>query len=446
MKRTTWLLLGCMGASSCSPRAKVQAAGDGTPANTPQLPSTPLAKGGPARNLFVEAGYDEQDVNEKLATAYASLFHGNPNNQAIFYSAGSNDNGPLAYILDVGNGDVRSEGMSYGMWLALQFDRKDDFDALWNWARSHMYHDDLRHPAYGYFSWQMRTDGTPIDEMPAPDGEEYFAMSLLMAHNRWGDGDGIFDYDEEGRRILHDMVHRVEIEGPCQACKNPKPKATSLFNVQERQVRFTPDMAHFETNADHTDPSYHLPAFYELFAEWGPDEDAEFWREAASTSRRMFSKFAHPTTGLYPDYARFDGTPFAVSWDPGTVNFRFDAWRVAMNVAVDWAWWGVDRTEVELLSRLQSFFAKEGIKMYGNQYALDGKKLSSDRSSGLIAMNGVASIATEHEAAYDFVREVYKMPVPQGQWRYYDGCLYLMSLSYISGHSRIHWPEASSGR
>ena len=82
--------------------------------------------------------------------------------------------------LDVANRDVRTEGMSYGMMIAVQLDKKAEFDALWNWAKTFMYHAATNHPASGYFSWSMQTNGTPNDEMPAPDGEEYFATALVF--------------------------------------------------------------------------------------------------------------------------------------------------------------------------------------------------------------------------------------------------------------------------
>jgi hypothetical protein len=77
------------------------------------------------------------------------------------------------------------------------------------------------------------------------------------------------------------------------------------FNAEYKMVRFTPDMK----RPDHTDPSYHLPAFYELWARWGPEADRSFWAEAAKVSRDFFQKATNPTTGLAPDYANFDGTP-----------------------------------------------------------------------------------------------------------------------------------------
>ena len=60
----------------------------------------------------------------------------------------------------------------------------------------------------------MRTNGTPNDEMPAPDGEEYFAMSLYFAAGRWGNGTGIYDYQAAADRLLTDMVHRAADHGP----------------------------------------------------------------------------------------------------------------------------------------------------------------------------------------------------------------------------------------
>ena len=56
---------------------------------------------------------------------------------------------------------------------------------------------------------------------------------------------------------------------------------------------------------------------------------------------------------------------------------------VASNVALDWAWFAVDPWEVEQSNRLLDFFRAQGLDDYVNQYALDGKPLSGERSAGL---------------------------------------------------------------
>src|ERR1017187_9530459 len=67
------------------------------------------------RNLFAENGHSQKDIDAKIAAAFQQLFHGVPDTQTVYYPVGQNSNGPLAYLTDVNNKDVRSEGMSYGM-------------------------------------------------------------------------------------------------------------------------------------------------------------------------------------------------------------------------------------------------------------------------------------------------------------------------------------------
>src|SRR6202034_1290286 len=67
-------------------------------------------------------------------------------------------------------------------------------------------------------------------------------------------------------------------------------------------IRFVPDVAPY----GNTDASYHLPAFYELWARWGPEEDRAFWAKAADVSRELFVKVTGPDTGLTPDRSNVD--------------------------------------------------------------------------------------------------------------------------------------------
>ena len=55
--------------------------------------------------------------------------------------------GTLAYMTDWANNDARTEGMSYGMMIAVELNKKREFDALWNWAKTYMLVTDPRiHP------------------------------------------------------------------------------------------------------------------------------------------------------------------------------------------------------------------------------------------------------------------------------------------------------------
>jgi oligosaccharide reducing-end xylanase len=395
------------------------------------------------RNLFREAGHSPQEIRGKIDAAFQQLFHGDSATQAVFYWSGRNENGRLAYVTDINNEDVRSEGMSYGMMIAVQMDRKAEFDALWNWSRTYMYHPDPNHPAYGYFSWSMNTDGTPRSESPAPDGEEYYAMALYFASARWGDGTGIYDYHAMADRLLSDMKNREVITGPWKSRPDHVETDGAEFNVEQKMVRFTPDMR----RPDHTDPSYHLPAFYELWARWGPEADRAFWAEAARVSRDYFEKATNPVTGLAPDYANFDGTPVAASFNPRSATFGPDAWRTAANWSVDWSWWQADPRERARSDRIQAFFASKGIGTYGNRWSLDGAtQLGSDHSTALVATNAVASLAATDPRAAEFVDALWKAEIPSGRYRYYDGMWYLMGLLHCSGEFRIWTPAWAADR
>jgi len=398
-------------------------------------------KTGEYRNLFVEDGHSAAEVRARIDATFHQLFHGDPQNEAIAFVAGSNSNGPLMYLTDWANHDVRTEGMSYGMMIAVQLDKKAEFDAIWNWAKTYMYISDPKHPSYGYFSRSSKTTGAPNEETPAPDGEEYFAMALLFAGNRWPGGHGIYDYHAEALRLLSDMRHRAVIHG---ATKFGLRSVGAEIDEKSAEILFVPAVM----PKPFTDPSYHLPAFYELWARWGPVEDRAFWKRAADVSREFFVKTTNPQTGLAPVYADFNGAPHLNGFSQSG-QFGYDAWRTASNWSVDWSWWRKAPAEQQLSDRIQHFFAAQGIDTYGPIYTLDGKDLGipaghdkEDHPAGLVGTNAVASLAaTDRATAKRFTEALWNTPAPSGQYRYYDGMLYLMSMMHAGGEFRIWSPR-----
>ena len=386
------------------------------------------------QNPFLRAGHSKAEIDAKVEAAFLQLFHGDPDTETVYYLAGSNRSGPLAYVTDVGNHDVRTEGMSYGMMIAVQLNHKTEFDALWNWAKTYMYIGGPKHPSQGYFAWSCTLSGEPNDETPAPDGEEYFVMALYFAGNRWGNGKGIYDYKAQADELLTAMRHRERRSGQTRfGSRTVGPE----FDEKEKMIRFTPVAGKDEF----TDPSYQLPAFYELWARWGPVADRAFWAEAAEVSRDFFQRTANAKTGLSPDYAHFEGKPHPTEWNRMAGNFSFDAWRTQSNWAVDWSWWAKDPREHVLSDRAQAFFFEHGINKYPDQFTLEGKPLSKRHSIVLVATSAVASLAATKPVKERFVEELWNAPIPSGHDRYYDGMLYLMSLMHLSGNFRIWGPR-----
>ena len=395
--------------------------------NNPVLPAQGAYYTGQYRNLFVEAGYSESQVSQRLQQLWNQLFYGSDgreDGQRVYYPV----NGDEAYILDVNNDDVRSEGQSYGMMICVQMNKQQEFNRLWKWARTHMQH--RGNEFDGYFAWQMNKNGTIRENAPAPDGEEYFITALMLAANRWGNGTGIYNYMAEANYILKACVNKPLSQYPFSS-------VTNIFDKTQKQVVFVP----FATSADKTDPSYHLPAFYKLWALWA-DENNDFWDELAQKSREMFPKFAHATTGLMPDYANFDGTP---NGEGGHNNFRYDAWRCMMNMGCDYAWWKECADETTLVKRAHSFFIGKGVKQYYSNYSLEGNPESGNtsHSPGLVACNAVGALASDSKAIWDFIDDFWETPIPSGRYRYYDGMLYFLGFLHASGNFRIYYPNGS---
>jgi oligosaccharide reducing-end xylanase len=469
--------------SALSPSARVtnptSAVGDRTADRTAD--GSGAYSTGRYRNLFLEQHHPQPQIDAKIHAAFEQLFHGDKDSQTVYYDAGSNANGPLAYITDVANHDARTEGMSYGMMIAVQMNRKLEFDAIWNWANTYMLVTDPANPSNGYFAWSMNVDGTPRSDSPAPDGEEYFVMSLYFAANRWGSGSGIYDYKAQADRILSLMRHHPvqTATGPFRlhpnsapfvpVPRNPPPGIATgqapspapapspavaaaipppwtrpgqrtvgpMVNEQYKMIRFVPNSG----GDAFTDPSYHLPAFYELWARWGPAQDREFWAQAAVASRAFLAKVSDPATGLGPDRANFDGT-WMTGRDGQPVPFSYDSWRTASNWSVDYSWWHKDPQEPVLSDRIQKFLFSQGVSSFDDRYSLDGKSLSQRHSTGMVATTATASLAaTPGPTANAFLNELWNTPIPAGQQRYYDGMLYMLSLLHCSGEFRIWAPK-----
>jgi oligosaccharide reducing-end xylanase len=112
-----------------------------------------------------------------------------------------------------------------------------------------------------------------------------------------------------------------------------------------------------------------------------------------------------------------------------------------MNWSVDYGWWAKDIRERELSDKLQAFFESKGLSSYGNQFTLDGKQFGSEHSTGLVSCNAVAGLSATHPQAKQFVEQLWDTPIPSGQWRYYDGTLYMLAMLHCSGQFRIWTPE-----
>jgi len=383
-------------------------------------------------NLFNEAGYSKADIDNKVAKAYHDVFEG-PNK--VYFEVGDT----MAYVSDVKNHDARTEGLSYGMMIAVQLNKKEVFDRIWRWSKKYLQHKDG--PREGYFAWSINPQTMKRNsEGSASDGELYYVTDLLFASNKWGNNTGI-NYYGEARRILDAMWK-----------KDGTGNIHSLINIDAKQISFVPEGKGYEW----TDPSYHLPAFYEVWALYAKDGHEQFYRDCADTARAFLHRACDTITGLNPDNTYFSGKPFA--WGKMQPAFRFDSWRVPMNIAMDYVWFGKDKTwQQAYAKRLQNFLRSKGINDFDDQFNTDGTKpafilpaggvTKLRHSLGLVATSAAASLMVADNTKFDFVRPLWSAklePYSDNYFDpYYDGLLYIFSLMHLSGKYQLIQPQTN---
>ena len=436
---------------------------------------TPWTKGGfetgKYRNVFVDMGYSQADVDAKLQEVFNDVFRG-PNK--VYFEVGDS----MGFVSDIKNHDARTEGMSYGLMVAVQFGEKDIFDRLWRWAKKYMQHQSGSRE--GYFAWSCKTDGTQNAAGAASDGELYFITALIFASNRWGDDTGI-NYKAEARHIL-DCIQPKEytpeprqggfggfggFNQPSPNTQHPSPSMMYLIDPDTKLITFTPD----GFGQRFTDPSYHIPAFYEVWAKWGDDGRSDHWMECARKSREFLHKCINEQTGLNGDQCQYDGSEMQMPRFPGMPqrpqgevprrngnnNFRYDSWRVPMNIALDYEWSCADgEWQRQYGEKIQNFFYSQGIDTFLDQYRPDGTLPEGNEilgaggfrklrhSIGLVATTAAASVMCSHEKSKAFVDALWNAkhePFDDGYFdAYYDGLLRLFAFMHLSGNYRVITP------
>ena len=435
----------------------------------------PWTKGGfetgQYRNVFVEMGYKSADVDAKLKEVFNDVFCG-PNK--VYFEVGDT----LGYVSDVKNHDARTEGMSYGMMIAVQMGEKDIFDRLWRWSKKYMQHQDGSRK--GYFAWSCKTDGTRNAEGAASDGELYYVTALLFASNRWGNDTGI-NYKAEAQHIL-DCIQPKEYtpeprpgfggfggfgQSNDQSTNRPTTQQMYLIDPETKLITFTPD----GFGQRFTDPSYHIPAFYEVWAKYADDGRSDYWQECADKSREFLHKAINEQTGLNADNCQYDGSEMQMPRFPGMPerpqgaprrngnnNFRYDSWRVPMNIALDYEWSCADREwQQHYGETIQNFFYTQGVDKFVDQYRVDGSLPEDNEilpaggfrklrhSIGLVATTAAASVMCSHEKSKEFVDALWNakhVPFEDGYFdAYYDGLLRLFAFMHLSGNYRVITPQ-----
>ncbi|MFN6945706.1 MAG: glycosyl hydrolase family 8 [Cytophagaceae bacterium] len=205
-----------------------------------------------------------------------------------------------------------SEGVAYGMLLSVYNGDRPVFDGLWNYYKSFRNGNGVMH-------WRINGCASVVGANGATDAEVDAAMSLIVAHDRWGSG-GSVNYATDARALIA-AIKRHEVEAGSHVLK-----PGDMFG-----------------GSNITNPSYYAPGYFRAFGAFTNDQT--FWNNVASRCYTVINNNLsrnNAAGGLVSDWCRADGTHSsdAGGYYSGGTRYHYDAARTPWRIATDFAWYG----------------------------------------------------------------------------------------------------------
>lgn len=228
-----------------------------------------------------------------------------------------------------------SEGVAYGMLLAVYAADKDLFDRLWAYYKQHR-------NTRGVMHWKISGCNSVIGQNGATDAELDAAMALIVASKQWATSTSPHNYKTDGVALVNAIKsYEVNSDGTFENGDSWKPACRN--------------------------PSYQAPAYAKAFklfmAENGQNQDA-FWENVSAKTETLFANNAHASSGLSTNWCTPQGPPNSSCSGSGTApdKFGYDACRAPWRQGVDVLWWGASSTgQVQtIINRQADFWINKG--------------------------------------------------------------------------------------
>lgn len=289
-----------------------------------------------------------------------------------------------------GSEQVASEGIAYGMLLAVGIGDRATFDGLWQFYREHR-------NGNGLMNWLHSPCGGQIDGNGASDADLDAAMALILADGRWGG-------------LAGDALALVTAIGTheTQTCGNG-------------EIVLKPGDAWGGCDGT-VNPSYFSPAYYRRFASVQTDR-AAFWNQFATDTYQMLAGMQEQTAGLLPDWGFGDGR--AEGGDRG--QFGYEAVRAPWRIALDLAWSGSNEPRAFLSRMSQTIDARGGLTAMA-----DDESFADKRNSAFLGSLSLSGVAVSQQKFEGYVAEWEAYDTLDDQW-YYQASLRVLFLMTAGG-------------
>ncbi|MEM7154561.1 MAG: glycosyl hydrolase family 8 [Myxococcota bacterium] len=318
-----------------------------------------------------------------------------------------------------------SEGVAYGMMMAVIMDDQPLFDDLWQYSQ-------LWLDNHGLMMWYIDPTGTEAcpgldPELTcgaATDSDEDIAWALLMAEKKWG-GQGSLDetYGVLARRQI-ETVFQWEVD-----------HGWSVLKPGDGWGGYA-----------QTNPSYFAPSYYRVFGE--VTDNVEGWQAVIDTSYEIIENSlnednGNTDNGLVPAWCDFDGVPRPPTPNDPTQlpddNWQYDSARIPFRIGQDWCYNEEPRAKA-YLDKINAFYTSIGADDIVDGYALDGTPRPDERSDEptksavFLGCAGVGAMAdAENQEFIDRAAERVAGLDLTTRSRYYQRSWTAMSLMMMSG-------------
>jgi endo-1,4-beta-D-glucanase Y len=306
-----------------------------------------------------------------------------------------------------------SEGIGYGMILAVYMNDQSVFDELWKYEQLWLGKNNL-------MDWYIGSNGTDrLGTGAATDADEDMAWSLLMADRQWG-----------GSGSLGDTYLNIA-----------KNQITLVYNnevYQDKLIKPGDSWGDWTT----VNASYFAPAYYRAFEKVSGNSH---WNDVIQTvydtiANTLNSANGNSTNGLVPAWATSDGVPNPNVWQgmpPAPTNYQYDSCRTPFRIGLDYCMTGESRA-LAYVAKTSQFFAGIGAKNIVDGYNLNGAPEPQSTSGQSAAFVGPATVGAMSSASNQtFIQNGYDGVATLGLLvggEYYDESWTVLSLLMLTGN------------
>jgi len=299
---------------------------------------------------------------------------------------------------------TNSEGIAYGMLLAVYANDQPTFDGLWQYEQLHL-------GAHGLMEWEIAPDGTVIGEGAATDGDEDMAFALIMADARWGRGKLAKSYLDYARAQI-DLIWRYEVDHSRgdQLTPGDQWEGAKIINL-----------------------SYFAPAFYRVFGEVSGERAA--WQRVIDSGYLALAATSGDN-GLVPAWSTPEGVPTSPPNTGHPTHHQLDSCRTPFRIAQDYCWFSEPRAQ-PYLAKIAAFYARVGERNLVDGYALDGTPYDGAtlHLAAFVAGAGAAAMAITRQSQLrdEAYRELIGWNTALGGSEYYNKSWSVLGALMLTG-------------